>query len=282
MNRIEILTSDQVTITAHHFQPAVPANRVILINPATGIKQTFYFNYAEYLSECGFDVITFDFRGIGMSKRGSLRGFDASMVDWAAKDCSAVTQYVIDHFNGNQRFLIGHSFGGNGLGLSPMANSYDAYVTIAAPFAYWKFFAKNYQPAMLWTFYVVIPFFTAIFGYFPSNVKKLGENLPKGVAHDWKTFITHPDSMLEVANRSANYYNTIDKKMLMISFSDDKMSPKKAVDELAERVYTNANVERLHIEADKSAPVGHLRFFKKQFKDDLWAVPIKWINELDI
>lgn len=65
---------------------------------------------------------------------------------------------------------------------------------------------------MLWAFYVVIPFLTAIFGYFPSNVKKLGENLPRGVARDWKTFITHPDSMLEVANRSANYYDSIEKK----------------------------------------------------------------------
>lgn len=61
----------------------------------------------------------------------------------------------------------------------------------------------------------------------------------------------------------------------MISFSDDKMSPKKAVDELADRAFTNADVERLHIDVKESAPVGHLRFFKEQFKDDLWAIPVQ-------
>jgi len=269
---------------SHHF---LQRNSDLLLdflddNSATGIKQTFYFKYAEYLSDQGFDVITFDFRGIGMSKRSSLKGLEASMVDWAAKDYSAVTQYIIDHFSNYQKILIGHSFGGNSLGLSPMANSYDAYVTIAAPYAYWKYFDKSYQPAMLWAFYIVIPFFTALFGYFPSNVKQLGENLQKGVARDWKSFITHPDSMLEVANRNSNYYDTIDKKMLMISFSDDKMSSGKAVDVLANRAYPNADVERMYIEADESAPVGHLRFFKERFKDDLWPVPLQWIDELEL
>lgn len=68
----------------------------------------------------------------------------------------------------------------------------------------------------------------------------------------------------------------------MTSFSDDKISPQKAVDELVNRVYTNAEVERMHIEVDKLAPVGHLRFFKEQFKDYLWTVPVRWFNELDI
>jgi len=82
--------------------------------------------------------------------------------------------------------------------------------------------------------------------------------------------------------RNSNYYDTIDKKMLMISFSDDKMSPCKAVDVLANRVYTNADIERVHIEADESSPEGHLRFFKERFKEELWHIPIQWIDELDL
>jgi predicted alpha/beta hydrolase len=160
MTTFQIKTSDQVKIVVNHFVPASSNGRVVLINPATGIKQTFYFNYAEYLSELGYDVITYDFRGIGKSKTGSLRGFKASMVDWVAKDFSAVTQYILNHF------------------------------------------------------------------------------------------------------------------------SDDKMSPGKAVDVMANRVYKNALVERLHIEVNESAPVGHLRFFKERFKGDLWPIPFHWIDKV--
>lgn len=282
MTTFQIETADRVNIVAHHFVPAKRNDRVVLINPGMGIRQTFYFKYAEYLSDRGYDVITYDFRGIGMSKPESLRGFNASVADWTTKDFTAVTQYILDHFSDSVKILFGHSFGGNSLGLSPMANSYDAYVNIAAPYGYWKYFDRSYQPALLWTFYIVIPLLTAIFGYFPSKVKKLGVNLPKRVVLDWSVFVKHPDSMLEMANRIGNYYDTIDKKMLMISFSDDNISPEKAVDVMAEKVYVNAEVERLHIEADESKPLGHLNFFKERYKDELWAVPVKWIDELDL
>ncbi|MDZ7897477.1 MAG: hypothetical protein U5N85_05545 [Arcicella sp.] len=221
-------------------------------------------------------------RGIGLSKHQPLKGFDASMTDWASKDFTAVILYVKSNFNTHKKILVGHSFGGNSIGMSSEANSFDAYITIASQFGYWKFFNASYQPFLLWLFFIAMPLMTKIYGYFPSRVKKLGEELPKGVALDWITLMTNSNSMLTLSAKSGNFYETIKKPMLIISISDDQLAPQKAVDELSKRVYKNALTKRLHIVAEKIKPIGHLNFFKKQFETDLWTIPTNWIETLEL
>lgn len=282
MKQIQILTQDKFELTAYHFEPKSSNGKIILINAATGIRQHFYFKYAKFLSKKGYHTITYDYRGIGLSKYSNLKGFNASMTDWASKDFTAVTRYINLNFKNYKKILIGHSFGGNSIGLSSNANSFDAYIAVASQFGYWKLFNITYQPLLIWIFYLLMPVLLKVYGYFPSKVKQLGENLPKGVALDWITLITHPNSMLELAKRTGNYYESIDKPMLIISFSDDQMAPKRAVDELSKRVYKNALIKRIHIQADKVKSIGHLNFFKKQFEVDLWEIPNNWIGTLEL
>jgi predicted alpha/beta hydrolase len=281
MNLINIYTSDNYKIVGNHFVPTKSKNEIILINAATGIKQSFYFKYAEFLAKQGFDVITYDYRGIGSSKYDELKGFSASMTDWGNIDFTAMSNYINQNFASHKKILLGHSFGGNSVGLSENANCFDAYITIASQYGYWKNFNLLYKPVLLWVFYIIMPILANIYGYFPSKVKKLGEKLPKGVAKDWITLITNPNSMLELAKKTGNYYETINKPMLMISISDDQMAPKKTVDVLR-NVYKNAIVKRIHIEAKKNKPIGHLNFFRKQFEFDLWEIPTNWILQLEM
>lgn len=140
-------------IIGNHFKSEITRGKVILINPATGIKQRFYYRYAEFLAKEGFDVFTYDYRGIGLFKCEKLNGFNASMTDWASKDFSAMTSYIETNFTNSKKFLIGHSFGGNSIGMSSNASVFDAYITIASQFGYWKFFNITYQPVLLWVFY---------------------------------------------------------------------------------------------------------------------------------
>ncbi|MDA2928912.1 hypothetical protein MYX84_03015 [Acidobacteria bacterium AH-259-O06] len=48
--------------------------RFVLINSAMGVKRRYYNSYARFLSENGFTVLTFDYRGIGDSRPRSLPG----------------------------------------------------------------------------------------------------------------------------------------------------------------------------------------------------------------
>lgn len=281
MKTIDIFTEDNYRIVGNHFKPEKTDNKIVLINCATGIKQSFYFKYANFLCSSGFDVITYDYRGIGSSKHKVLKGFKASMTDWADKDFTALSNYINEKFPTYKKILIGHSFGGNSIGLSKNANSFDAYVTIASQHGYWKNFNLIYQPVLLWVFYIIMPILSKVFGYFPSRVKQLGEKLPKGVADDWITLITKKKSIIELTDKTGNYYETITKPMLMISLNDDQMAPKKAVDNL-QKIYKNASIKRVHITAQKNNPIGHLNFFRKQFELDLWEIPTNWIKELKL
>ena len=51
---------------------------VVIINAATSVRCSYYARFAEYLFSHGMDVMLFDYRGIGASRTGSLRGFKAS------------------------------------------------------------------------------------------------------------------------------------------------------------------------------------------------------------
>ncbi|HSK39431.1 MAG TPA: alpha/beta hydrolase, partial [Arenibaculum sp.] len=63
---------------------------VAIINPATSVRCRYYSRFAVYLFENGFDVVTYDYRGIGESRPVSLRGFQGSWLDWGHLDFDAV------------------------------------------------------------------------------------------------------------------------------------------------------------------------------------------------
>ena len=62
----------------------------MLIVPAMGCAQDYYRAFATWLAAQGFLVATFDYRGIGLSRNRTLRGFKANIFDWARLDCAAM------------------------------------------------------------------------------------------------------------------------------------------------------------------------------------------------
>lgn len=54
---------------------------VVILNAATSVHCRHYSRFAAYLFANGFDVITYDYRGIGESRRGSIKGLNASWTD---------------------------------------------------------------------------------------------------------------------------------------------------------------------------------------------------------
>ena len=67
---------------------------VVIVNPATSVHSRYYSRFAMFLFTAGFDVVTYDYRGIGGSRPASLRGFQASWLDWGYLDFDAVLRYA--------------------------------------------------------------------------------------------------------------------------------------------------------------------------------------------
>ena len=64
---LSIMTDRNQALAATVYRPKTPVKTAVMIAPATGIKRQFYHNFATYLAEHGFGVLTFDNEGIGES-----------------------------------------------------------------------------------------------------------------------------------------------------------------------------------------------------------------------
>jgi predicted alpha/beta hydrolase len=76
------------------------ARSVVIINAATSVRCHYYCRFAGFLFEHGFDVIAYDYRGVGESRPATLRGFDACWIDWGCLDFDAVLRYAQESFSG--------------------------------------------------------------------------------------------------------------------------------------------------------------------------------------
>ncbi|MEQ8807570.1 MAG: hypothetical protein RIE59_00765, partial [Imperialibacter sp.] len=73
----QLTASDGYQLSAQLFKASTPSKALVVIASATGVPKPYYSKYAAYLAETGlFNVLTFDYRGIGESLHGPVKGFD--------------------------------------------------------------------------------------------------------------------------------------------------------------------------------------------------------------
>jgi predicted alpha/beta hydrolase len=104
---------------------------VVLIAPAMGIQQKFYSEYARYISNQGYEVWTFDYDGIGESKRRSLATYSCNLLDWIEDSFESVLNQAISENSSSKIFIVGHSFGGQCTPLLPSSKKISGLVNIA-------------------------------------------------------------------------------------------------------------------------------------------------------
>jgi predicted alpha/beta hydrolase len=279
-------TSDAITITAADgqqltgtlFQPAQANGLSLQINGATGVPRGYYAAFAAYQAARGFTVLTFDYRGIGDSSR-SAGAPPPRMLDWAVKDVPAAAAFLAQRAPGQKRTYLGHSFGGQILGLLPQAGEIAAAITIGAQQGYWRNWPVSHQLYLPFWWYVLVPGLVALTGKLPGTI--LGsEDLPRGVALDWARWCKTPQYLVDDAGRPMRPYNDrIAAALRMISFADDdKFGPRRGVDALA-GYYPRARIERLHVApADWGLRrIGHFGFFKRAMPQERWAEQGDWL-----
>jgi predicted alpha/beta hydrolase len=259
-------------------QPAGPA---VLINPATGVKQALYDRFARFLAERGMHVLTYDYRGMGGSRTGRLRALKASMEDWGAKDLAGAVDWLVERFPGSPLLVVGHSSGGQLLGLTDRIQHVAALLTVGAQSGYWRHWEgiRRYQLAFLW--YVAIPAATRLFGYFPSKRLGLGEDLPGGVAREWARWCRNPAYISDERGVPLRpHFDDFSGPLLAYSFSDDDSATRAAVDALT-AFYRSARRQRRHLTPAELGvdAVGHFRWLKERFRSTLWEEMASWLSQ---
>ncbi|EJN29220.1 putative alpha/beta hydrolase [Pseudomonas sp. GM78] len=252
---------------------------VVIINAATSVRCRHYSRFADYLFTNGFDVITYDYRGIGESRPVSIRGLKASWSDWGALDFEAMLKRAQREFPGQPIDVVGHSFGGCAAGLGASGQLIRHLVTVGAQFAYWR----DYDPGQRWRMFgkwhVVMPLVTRLCGYFPG--KRFGwlEDTPAGVVHDWSTPTARYEKRPSGQDSHVNNFAAVTAKTLAISISDDPYGTVPAIERLL-GYFTGSKNTHLRITPEDigEQEVGHFAFFRSAYQATLWPIALSWLQ----
>jgi predicted alpha/beta hydrolase len=280
--------TDRYLLGATLFLPRGAKRHAVLINSATAVPRKVYWGFAGYLAGRGCAVLTYDYRGTGDSRQKSLVGynqvkslvgFKASMSDWAALDVAAAVAWMRQRYQNLPLTYVGHSFGGQALGLLANNAEVSRALLIAAQAGYWKLMAspERYRVYAMLNF-VGTPL-TRLLGYAPGW-GGLGEDLPKGVFEQWVGWVMSErylfgDTKLGALQNFPKYQGA----MRALCFSDDPWATRPAVELLCSG-FTAAKPEILTVTpADAGASkIGHLGFFRPEHRDALWRGAAEWLE----
>lgn len=273
MADVIISATDDFPLGGSEFGDVSKAERVVLVAPATGVRRRLYGPFAEFLAAQGFGVVTWDWRGTGDSRPQSLRPFRTRMREWGERDLAGVIDWVSANNPRARLVVVGHSFGGQSVGLAGNRDRVKALVTIGAQSGYWGHWPRpqRYMYAALW--YVAMPLATRIAGYFPARLFRLGEDLPRGVALQWARWCRTPSYLSDWSGHRA-----FTAPILAFSFTDDPFAPRRSVDALLAEYGSRDQTHRHLRPKDAGVPeIGHFGFFRPNHVPGLWRNVARWL-----
>jgi predicted alpha/beta hydrolase len=267
---MSIVTADGFEIASHFFRPKGEPLASALIVPAMGVSQRYYQAFAAWLSQHGFLAATFDYRGIGRSREGNLRGFQADIFDWSRLDCAAMVDALARE--GRSIYWIGHSLGAQILPLVPNGDRVTKMIAIATGSGYWREHPVVQRPVSWWLWYVAVPLAVRVCGYFPGRrLRKVGD-LPKGVIEQWRRWCLNSDySAGAEGEEIRDLYTRLETSILSISFTDDEYMSARSTDSLL-RLYASAPKKSIRLAPSDIGVerIGHFGFFRSEFEQSLW------------
>lgn len=276
---IEITAQDGYRLGATLFRPARPAGRAITIQPATGVPQQYYARFAAYLADRGFVVLTFDYRGIGRSLYGKVADSKASMRDWGTLDAPAAFDFLESRAERSKLMVVGHSFGGQAIGLLPRHERVAAALVVGAQSGYWRRWPLLGK-AWIWpATHVVLPCVPRILGYLPMARYGFGEDLPAGVAIEWARWCRHPEYLVGALGVRESYAR-FSAPLRAYAMTDDRFAPPAAVEALLELLpAARSEIRRVAPRDAGAKSIGHFGFFREPFRDSLWREAADWLGK---
>ena len=277
-----IASSGGTRIAARVFEPANAGRGSVVIGGAMGVRQDYYAPFARWLAMQGWRVTTFDYRGSGDSAPKSLRGFRADLFDWA-RDYEAAVDHAHAALPGRPLYLLGHSLGAQLPGLLGNQHKVDGLLSVAAGSGYWRENAPQLKRYVLYFWFVLVPFATRVFGYFPGRkLKKVGD-LPAGVVLQWRRWCLSPRYSVSAEGEAVRQgYANARFPVHALSIADDELMTLRGTHSLVD-LYENAPraVERVSPADLGVHRLGHFGAFRSEHASSLWPRLEQWLAALD-
>lgn len=254
------VTASAVTIPARdcyplgatlHLPCQVPVG-LVLVSAATAVPARYYAPFAAALAGRGLAALTYDYRGIGVSRPPKLRGFGTRMHDWIDLDAEGAMAWARATYPGLPLLAVGHSLGGHAIGLCDGSRHLAGAALVSS--------------AVAWI------------GYVPMRRLGMGEDLPSPAFRDWAHWIGQrhyffDDDTMDAAARFAR----VRAPLLLVGADDDPWTSAPAIDLLGS-YFTGAPRERWQIDPSATTGrVGHAGFFREKHRDTLWPRLTDWL-----
>jgi len=270
-----IRAADGVLVTGRWYVPEGTARGVLVVGGAMAVPQRFYWELAAHLASEGWAVLTVDYRGMGLSKAADA---NPTLDGWLL-DLDAALATARERFGALPLFYLGHSFGGQALGLVPGAREgLRGAVLVASQSGWLGHWPALRRPAMWALWNGVFPAAVKLWGRVPGWMG-LKEDLPGAVALEWARWCATPGYLTGALPASARHHDALTVPMLSLSFPDDTFAPAPSVDEHL-GWYTHATVDARVIAPASVGlkSIGHFGFFRPN-SAALWSMLTHWLDQ---
>ncbi len=281
IEHLSIDTRDGHRLAARHYRPALEPVRAVLLVGAMGVPQRFYEAYASWLAHQGLAVLTFDVRGVGDSAPPRLRGFQASITDWASQDLPAAVQALRQRHPGVPLSYLGHSLGGQLFGwLGEGSRVFERVLTVASGNGHWRWNApptRSRAPLLWW---LLVPVLTPLFGHFPGRRIGVVGDLPAGAMRQWRRWCLHPDYLGVEGPAVRARYAQVRTPITALLMPDDELVGPEGIRRLY-RLYDGAPVTVVEAHARNwgRKRLGHFGVFRPAPDESLWRKTLSWLGE---
>lgn len=154
---------------------------VVVVAPATGVRQRFYDGFARAVQARGATAITFDYRGIGDSRNQHPRRDPARMREWGTLDIEAALRHAaaLADARGGQVLWVGQSAGICFLPLAASRHIPERIVSVSGLSGHWRLMQPSERPLLWAMWYLLAPVLCLVPGYAPVG-RGEGRTSPPG------------------------------------------------------------------------------------------------------
>ncbi len=258
------MATDGYPLVGTLYTPEHDLKANIVLSSATGVPQAFYRRFAEYVTQFGYQVLTFDYRGVGQSAPQNLKGFKMSYLDWGALDLAGAIDYLAQ--DQIPLLMVGHSYGGQALGLAPNHAKVTAMYCFGTGAGWHGYMPlkEKIKVQVIWN--IIFPPMVALKGYLPWSKLNMGSDLPIDVYKQWRKWCKNPTYFFADPEQHAliEQYAQVKTSIYAVSAIDDDWALPNSRHAFMQH-YRQSPMQFIDIAAQDYGlkQIGHMGYFRK-------------------
>jgi predicted alpha/beta hydrolase len=275
MQKIIITAADGYRLSALYSTPVGKTTGTVILSSATGIKKEFYINFTRFLVQNGYNVLLYDYRGIGQSAPNNLKTSNSYMHEWGTMDMNAVLDFMVHEKGLTNIIWVGHSVGAQLVGFLEHREHVKKVIAISSALGYWGYFPFPIKWLIWGLWYFIGPLMVNLYGYGAMRKIGWGENLSRNMMKEWREWCLSKNyftGLLREKLHMDKFYQ-FTTPISAVYISDDYIANDKTVP-LMMKFFPNAPQEILKIRVEQYTKfkVGHTGIFRRKFENNLWPL----------